>query len=322
MKFRKIVLKNWRNFREEEVKVGDHLLIFGGNASGKSNFLDAFRFLRDISSQGGGLQKAVLCRGGMRNVRNFYVRQEDVEVHVEMEDEFGKQWTYEIVFNQAQKQKEVVVVREYVSCDGETLLDRPNEEDRKDPARLSASFLNFTVANKDFRVIPEFFSSIQVAGNFLWEMETTPVETLISDLKLIEEFLRSVLDLNITLDAKEEYGHTSILFRVGRRKVREEDISDGTFRLMGLFWHALHARETLLIEELERNFSRRIVLQLPRILRWGNPDLQVLATTYSPEVIEVFNPCRAINLLRGKKESRVIELMTYMVGVALANAEE
>ena len=39
------------------------VFIIGPNASGKSNFLDAFRFLRDVAkSEGGGLQKGVVFR--------------------------------------------------------------------------------------------------------------------------------------------------------------------------------------------------------------------------------------------------------------------
>ena len=57
-------LKNWRNFRNAEINLSQISYIVGPNASGKSNLLDVFRFLRDIcKSEGGGLQKAVKDRG-------------------------------------------------------------------------------------------------------------------------------------------------------------------------------------------------------------------------------------------------------------------
>lgn len=56
----RIRLKNWRNFKKIEVKLRERVYIIGPNASGKSNFLDVMRFLRDIANpKGGGLQKAV-----------------------------------------------------------------------------------------------------------------------------------------------------------------------------------------------------------------------------------------------------------------------
>lgn len=322
MRFRKIVLKNWKNFRETEIKVGDHLILVGENASGKSNLLDAFRFLRDISSDGGSLQKAVLSRGGMRSIRNFYVKQEDVSIRVEMEDEFGKQWIYELVFKQASRpRKEVEVVKEYVAFDGRSLLERSNEEDRKDPARLSASFLRSTVANKDFRVIPEFFSSIRFAGSFLWEMETTPTEILASNLTLIEWELQDALKINLRLSVEEEYGRTSILFRIGRRKIREEDVSEGTFRLMGLLWDALNATGPLLIEEPERHLAPGTALKLSNILKRINPDLQIIATTNSHYVIDSFGAINTVRLLRASKETHVVEGLTYVMAIMLSHAE-
>ncbi|MEO5378464.1 MAG: AAA family ATPase [Magnetococcus sp. DMHC-6] len=58
-------LDNWRNFKHIDVKLRPRQFILGPNASGKSNLLDVFRFLRDIAKEGGGLQKAVSDRGGV-----------------------------------------------------------------------------------------------------------------------------------------------------------------------------------------------------------------------------------------------------------------
>ncbi|TEU15991.1 MAG: chromosome segregation protein SMC, partial [Anaerolineales bacterium] len=55
MRFSRIKLENWRNFQEADVPLQNRVFLVGANASGKSNFLDAFRFLRDIVMPGGGL---------------------------------------------------------------------------------------------------------------------------------------------------------------------------------------------------------------------------------------------------------------------------
>lgn len=59
----RLKLKNWRNFKQIDIALRDRVYLIGPNASGKSNLLDVFRFLRDIAkTSGGGLQKAVKDR--------------------------------------------------------------------------------------------------------------------------------------------------------------------------------------------------------------------------------------------------------------------
>lgn len=54
MKIRQLALRNWKNFTHADVTIRDRLFLVGPKASGKSNFLDMFRFLRDLASTGGG----------------------------------------------------------------------------------------------------------------------------------------------------------------------------------------------------------------------------------------------------------------------------
>jgi predicted ATPase len=55
MKVRRLTLKNWMNFRNlDSVELSDRVFVIGPNASGKSNFLDALRFLRDVARPRGG----------------------------------------------------------------------------------------------------------------------------------------------------------------------------------------------------------------------------------------------------------------------------
>ncbi len=57
-----IVIINWRNFADIDINLPLRVFLAGPNASGKSNFLDAFRFLRDMVAAGGGA-----CGDGKRN---------------------------------------------------------------------------------------------------------------------------------------------------------------------------------------------------------------------------------------------------------------
>ena len=46
MRIDHIRLKNWLNFRKVDAALAETTYLIGPNASGKSNFLDLFRFLR------------------------------------------------------------------------------------------------------------------------------------------------------------------------------------------------------------------------------------------------------------------------------------
>ena len=77
MMIKRLIAKNWRNFRRIDVRLRERQFIVGANASGKSNLLDIFRFLRDVvKAEGGGLQKAVKDRGGVSKIRNLAARQD------------------------------------------------------------------------------------------------------------------------------------------------------------------------------------------------------------------------------------------------------
>ena len=99
----KLRLKNWRNFRDAEILLAQRSYILGPNASGKSNLLDVFRFLRDICKPaGGGLQKAVEERGGIAKLRCLHARR-DPEVKIEIDfseraDDLSPSWRYAIGF--------------------------------------------------------------------------------------------------------------------------------------------------------------------------------------------------------------------------------
>jgi predicted ATPase len=88
----RLVLKNWRNFSSVDVALGDRVFLVGPNAAGKSNFLEVFRFLRDIAkSEGGGLQNAIAEAGGLKKIRCLAARRNpDVEVEIHLSEAAGR----------------------------------------------------------------------------------------------------------------------------------------------------------------------------------------------------------------------------------------
>ncbi len=61
-------IENFRSFQSAEVSLGRFNVLVGANAAGKSNFIDAIRFLRDVERH--GLSDAVSMQGGVEYLRN------------------------------------------------------------------------------------------------------------------------------------------------------------------------------------------------------------------------------------------------------------
>ena len=316
LKIRKLRLRNWKNFLDVEVAIRDRVFLVGANAAGKSNFLDAFRFLRDLASPAGGFHEAVTQRGGTSAIRCLAARQRpDVEIHVELlDDKKASQWRYEIAFHQDARRRPLLR-SERVVRDGVVLVDRPESDDESDPARLRQTYLEQISANAPFRDLVGFFTSIRYlhivpqlvrepdrsvgrsndpfGGDFLEQVTKTPAPTRNSRLKRIRSALRVAVpqleeielwkDDRGTPHLRGNYQH----WRPHGAWQTEEQFSDGTLRLMGLLWAIMERRGVLLLEEPELSLHQEIVRVLPQMFarvqrRTGQ---QIILSTHSPELL-------------------------------------
>jgi predicted ATPase len=171
MMISKIKIHNWRNFKDAETVLRDTTFILGPNASGKSNFLDVFRFLRDVAKpDGGGLQSAVRQRGGVTKVRCLHARQ-NPEIKIEIEFSTNNEsgaitWNYGLEFTTESAGKHRPIVKsEYVrkiSKNGNviSLLERPDKHDKKDAELLTQTSLEQIQGNVNFREIADSLSKI------------------------------------------------------------------------------------------------------------------------------------------------------------------
>ena len=76
MAIKKIRVRNFKSFKDLEVELGNLNILIGANASGKSNFVEIFRFLRDIISS--GLENAISMQGGVEYLRNVNIGPSEV----------------------------------------------------------------------------------------------------------------------------------------------------------------------------------------------------------------------------------------------------
>jgi predicted ATPase len=73
---------NFRSFRELDLELSPLSVLVGANASGKTNFVQLFRFLRDVANE--GFESAIALQGGIEQIRNSRVgRSEPLTIEVE-----------------------------------------------------------------------------------------------------------------------------------------------------------------------------------------------------------------------------------------------
>src|SRR4051812_34824882 len=100
MKFDHVRLENWKNFRLLDLPLQRRAFVVGPNAAGKSNFLDSFRFLRDVADPEGGFQRAIKSRGGVSQLRCLHARQQPnvaIDVTISLDETL---WRYRLEFAQ------------------------------------------------------------------------------------------------------------------------------------------------------------------------------------------------------------------------------
>jgi predicted ATPase len=317
----KIQVKNWRNFREANIPLRERMFLVGPNACGKSNFLDIFRFLRDVAKSGGGLQTAVRERGGLSKIRCLSARSTpDVEIEIALSNEANGpiEWTYSIGIKQERIGSRTIVClsHERVLKRTEILLDRPDEQDRSDPQRLTQTHLEQINANQKFREVAEFlndvlylhlvpqlvrnpdaFSGPGIPGDpfgrsFLERVARTQQRTRKTRLKKIEQALRrAVPQLKDLTDIKDEAGvpHLEAVYEHWRpqgARQREDQFSDGTLRLIGLLWTLMEKESVLLLEEPELSLHAGLVRMIPSMMsRVLQKNQQVILSTHSADLL-------------------------------------
>lgn len=324
MQITNIKLKNWRNFQALDLPLRDVSYVLGPNASGKSNLLDALRFLRDVSkTKGGGLQAAIAERGGISKVRCLHARRDpEVEIDIELVEDLDQspKWRYVLAFKPEGKgAQRLLVSREQVWKDGKLVLNRPDTKDESDVLLLTQTHLEQIQTNIKFREVVDFLSQItylhlvpqllrfgeKIGGHrltddpfgqgFLERVSKTPEKTRNSRLAKISKALSMAVpqfeDLRFVQD---RMGHPHLEARYAHHRPNagwqsEEHFSDGTLRLFGLLWALLEGSSMLLLEEPEISLNDAIVKQIPRIVdrlqRDRKTKRQIILTTHSDALL-------------------------------------
>ena len=316
LRFTHINLENWRNFAQVDVELQRRGFLIGPNASGKSNLLDVFRFLRELVSVGGGFQETVRKRGGVSSLRCLAARRHsDIVVRIFVgSDENLHTWEYVLRFNQDNLRRPIIK-QEWVAIDRSPILERPDDKDKEDPKRLTQTYVEQVYANQPFREVADFFSSVRYlhivpqlvrdpdrsvglrqdpyGGDFLEQIAQTSDRTKKPRLKRIVNALRVAVPQLKELELWRDDRGTPHLrgkhehWRPQGAWQTEDQFSDGTLRLLGLLWAALDGTGPLLLEEPELSLHPEVIRFIPQMFariqqRTGR---QVLISTHSSDLL-------------------------------------
>lgn len=87
MNIKKLRVKNFKSFKDLDIELGNFNVLIGANASGKSNFVQIFKFLRDIANS--GLNNAISMQGGVEYLRNLNIGySENLSIEVVSDQKF------------------------------------------------------------------------------------------------------------------------------------------------------------------------------------------------------------------------------------------
>jgi len=293
----RIELQNWKNFKSTAAHLSRRTFLIGPNASGKSNLLDALRFLRDVAQS--GLDQAVSDRGGVSRIRCLAARKSPsiaIDVTLSLDRETPK-WRYRLEFNQDRQR--TPKVRQEIVEDLQAqnrIIDRPDPRDQDDELLLTQTSLEQILANRKFRDVAEFFNSIsyqhvipqvvrkpqEFSANpvkddpfgrdviqRIWNTNKRTREAWLDRISsVLQDAVPQLKGLEVEMD---DQGTAHLIgrfehWRAHDAKQDESQFSDGTLRLFGLMWAMFEGKGPLLLEEPELSLHPEVVRQLPELL--------------------------------------------------------
>lgn len=341
MRITRLQLTNWRNFKTVDVQLAERVLIFGPNAAGKSNLLDAIRFLRDLTTSPGGLQYAVDLRGGMKRLRYLNARKHNsgrVGVAVEIGDhDSPAEWRYELHLTHQRSTGRPVVASELVSHRGVVVHRSDHDED---PELSTQTSLEQVSLSRQFRAFVDFLAGIEYlhlvpqivrdparggstprdpyGGTFLAEVGRCPARDFERRRRIMEAALRVAVPKFESLQRVQDGDGSWHLqakyknFRPNAAEQDERDFSDGTLRLIGLLWtlsDKAAPQAPVLLEEPELSLHAEIIKVLPSLLQRASASggRQVIASSHGTQLLDDpgVSPDEVLLLLPGAEATTV-----------------
>lgn len=337
---RSIRLENYRSFELATLHTGRLTAIVGVNSAGKSNLIDAFRFIGESLTSGIGLPVALERRGGFERVVHQTTqsggRRRNVRLTIELELEAGPQW-YSLYL---EAKKGGYQVKEEVLARDERLIDtifavRNGAVDA--PAGLAPPWaaerltLPLVATHADIAPAYTFLTGMQACAISTDRLrdyqDPDPGDRLEADGRNAAYVLAEIRDADlgemVDVLGKVVPGITgvrsarrgtkrTIVFRKrvhGDREIEFEalQMSEGTLRLFGVLVALFQPnRPTVLtIEEPEAGLHFAAAQAMVETFEELAGEVQLLFTTHDPDLIDVAGP-EDVRVVRDEHGSSVV----------------
>jgi predicted ATPase len=259
----KIKVSNFKSFAELEVDLRPLNILIGANAAGKSNFLEIFRFIRNVEEY--GVENAVSLQGGMEFLANLRIgasRPVALESSGKLELEaISEPPGFRVLTCELQGLAHDLAIFDF---------------DPKLPKRATP-----ITGKADLE--PDGSNLAIVLRNLLQNEGSRKQLTLI-----LRDLLPFVADLKV-----ERFADKSLLISLRESFAAEESylpasfLSDGTIHLTALVL-ALYFDKApvIIIEEPERNIHPHLISKVAAMLADASKKKQVIVTTHNPELVK------------------------------------
>jgi predicted ATPase len=269
----RIKVSNFKSFNELELDLRSLSVVVGANAAGKSNFLEIFRFLRDLAEH--GPENAVSLQGGVEYLANLKREQDSISV---------------IAFEMVQHSQFGLPEPEFLPMESRVQIG-----DDGDVSLLSVLPSGIRIFDFDpglaKRAMPlSGKAELEADGSNL----ALVLRRLLQDEKRRPMFLRTLKDvLPFIEDLKVEHIADRSLLLALREQYFQGSylpaafLSDGTVHLIALILALFFERgEIVVIEEPERNIHPALISKVAGMLKDASRHKQVIVTTHNPELVK------------------------------------
>ena len=336
MNLSKLTLRNFRSVRDASVELDNLALLIGANASGKSNVLDALRFLSE-GIQFGDFRTPAFSRGGILNLAWKGQEAQRIELAAIFNDQ-GRHYEWAVSLNRqgyefyaTERVRDVTPgtpPQELLSADsgkgwwwsdneakGVTVSQQPAScafatasADVSFPARDVAQFVrNWGFFDPSPFLLRRDWNGIETGrldpyGRNLGETLYSIQETSPKTFELIVSATRSVLGVPSSLQAREsEDRFYFVQEEPGLRfPVNQMGVSSGTLRMLALMTALYSQTKTTLlgIEEPENYVHPSALHAFVEHIKGAEEHAQIMITTHSPLLLDIVNDPASIFVVR------------------------